>query len=173
MRSISSHSAPSNPTCNEQEKPKEKACSVCSASSSPLSVLLPCEHLICSSCLTGALNIIGEKDMRCATCDKSVDNFKLLAPLKIGNSGSEKGEESPSDGTQKQEETSALLPSALENHSSKGEANSAQQVKSRSQTPSVRSASGGSVESLSVLRIDNVPWVSMTPYCHSQTLKLL
>lgn len=63
---------------------KPTACSVCGISFSTseggkltLAILSPCNHPLCSSCLTSALNIVGEKDMECAVCRESVDDFKL------------------------------------------------------------------------------------------------
>ncbi|KXN84490.1 NADP-specific glutamate dehydrogenase [Leucoagaricus sp. SymC.cos] len=42
-------------------------CSVClSQNASSLAILKPCGHPLCSTCLTSALNIVGEKDMECA-----------------------------------------------------------------------------------------------------------
>ncbi|KAL1690811.1 hypothetical protein GGG16DRAFT_54915 [Schizophyllum commune] len=64
-------SAPAKPT----------SCSVCSRSNtSTLAVLSPCNHPLCSACLTSALNIVGEKDMECAVCKKPVADFKLVTP---------------------------------------------------------------------------------------------
>ncbi|KAH8830647.1 hypothetical protein DL96DRAFT_1813663 [Flagelloscypha sp. PMI_526] len=61
--------------------PKPTACSVCgvafSGSKLTLAILSPCNHPLCSSCLTSALNIVGEKDMECAVCYQSVHDFKL------------------------------------------------------------------------------------------------
>lgn len=57
-----------------------KTCSVCSRTNpTRLAILSPCHHPLCSACLTSALNIVGEKDMECAVCKKSVDDFKLIS----------------------------------------------------------------------------------------------
>ncbi|KAF9486157.1 hypothetical protein BDN70DRAFT_988169 [Pholiota conissans] len=54
-------------------------CSVCLASDPySLAILQPCLHPLCSTCLTSALNIVGEKDMECAVCKQSVADFKLV-----------------------------------------------------------------------------------------------
>jgi len=54
-------------------------CSVCLVKSAPsLAILKPCGHPLCSACLTSALNIVGEKDMECAVCRQSVQDFKLI-----------------------------------------------------------------------------------------------
>lgn len=164
IRTVSSQSAPAKPCADANSvKSDEKGCSVCSSSSSPLSTLIPCEHLICSSCLTGALNIIGEKDMRCATCDKAVNDFKLLAPLNIGSLAKAEPEaekEKTDDQEKKKEEASSLLPSAFEELTVEDEAEATEEKeKSSTRTPSVRSVSGEYTDALAVLRIDNVPWV--------------
>ena len=62
-----------------QSKLEETGCSVCLASHPrTLAVLIPCEHPLCSACLTSALNIVGEKDMECAVCRGKVEDFKLV-----------------------------------------------------------------------------------------------
>ena len=53
------------------------SCSVCGRSSGALAILEPCEHPLCSACLTSALNIVGEKDMECAVCKLAVEDFHL------------------------------------------------------------------------------------------------
>ncbi|THU94728.1 hypothetical protein K435DRAFT_724370 [Dendrothele bispora CBS 962.96] len=56
------------------------SCSVCSRSQlARLAILSPCGHPLCSSCLTSALNIVGEKDMTCVVskCGKPVEDFTL------------------------------------------------------------------------------------------------
>ena len=77
IRTVSSQSAPAKPCAdnNSVKSDVRKAFMVCFLSSSPLSTPISCEHLICSSRLAGALNIIREKDMRCATSDKAVNDF--------------------------------------------------------------------------------------------------
>lgn len=166
LRAAKSASAiPSSATIRQTPSPKidspvSRACSVCSASSSPMSTLKPCGHLICSSCLTGALNIVGEKDMRCATCEQPVDDFKLLTPLKIEipkvvEQTDRKTPLSTTSLDKSEEETLKLLPSAFDELFIKENRLSVDD-KQRSQV---------SVEELptnkdiAVLRIDNVPWV--------------
>ena len=63
-------------------------CSVCLASYPPsLAVLQPCAHPLCSACLTSALNIVGEKDMQCAVCNRKVADFKLVSIRKPAGEG--------------------------------------------------------------------------------------
>lgn len=52
-------------------------CSVCGYSSDRMAVLVPCKHLLCSACMTSALNIVGEKDIHCAVCKMFVNDFEL------------------------------------------------------------------------------------------------
>ncbi|EJF63755.1 hypothetical protein DICSQDRAFT_101752 [Dichomitus squalens LYAD-421 SS1] len=52
-------------------------CSVCGLVKGSLAILKPCSHPLCSTCLTSALNIVGEKDMECAMCHAKVDAFTL------------------------------------------------------------------------------------------------
>lgn len=69
----------------EPFNPDPKDCSVCLAPQpAALAILQPCRHPLCSSCLTSALNIVGEKDMECAVCKQSVANFNLvMGPGKV------------------------------------------------------------------------------------------
>lgn len=136
------------------------SCSVCSASSSPMSTLKPCGHLICSSCLTGALNIVGEKDMRCATCEQPVDDFKLLTPMKLDSPMSVKESSqihAPSPSSNKgREDALTLLPSAFDElaiKETRPRADDLSQNQSSVASPTM-------VAEIAVLRIDNVPWVS-------------
>ncbi|KAJ8073850.1 hypothetical protein PM082_012128 [Marasmius tenuissimus] len=65
-------------TSPEASKPPT-SCVVCSRSHlTRLAILSPCGHPLCSACLTSALNIVGEKDMECASCKKEVVDFKLV-----------------------------------------------------------------------------------------------
>lgn len=64
-------------------------CAVCLCQNpTSLAILKPCDHPLCSSCLTSALNIVGEKDMECAVCKRSVEDFKLINPRSQENSRS-------------------------------------------------------------------------------------
>ncbi|KAF5369333.1 hypothetical protein D9758_002804 [Tetrapyrgos nigripes] len=77
-RSISAVSR--DDTSTEDQKPT--SCSVCSRTQlARLAILSPCGHPLCSSCLTSALNIVGEKDMTCvvAKCGKAVEDFTLVS----------------------------------------------------------------------------------------------
>lgn len=65
--------------------PHPSSCSVCGRrgkGDGMLAVLQPCEHPLCSTCLTSALNIVGEKDMECAVCKTPVVDFKLVGSEK-------------------------------------------------------------------------------------------
>ena len=101
--------------------------------------------------------------MRCATCDKAVNDFKLLTPLNIGSLAKAEPEaekEKVDDQEKKEEDASSLLPSAFEELAIKDEAETTQEKeKPSTRPPSVRSVSGEYTDALAVLRIDNVPWV--------------
>ncbi|GLB39240.1 putative ring finger [Lyophyllum shimeji] len=63
----------------ERKAPVQSGCSVCLAPHPrTLALLIPCNHPLCSGCLTSALNIVGEKDMECAVCRYKVADFKLV-----------------------------------------------------------------------------------------------
>lgn len=67
-------------TETKENPAQDSGCSVCLAPSlRTLAVLAPCGHPLCSSCLTSALNIVGEKDMECAVCRAKVADFKLIS----------------------------------------------------------------------------------------------
>lgn len=72
----------SSPTAKLPQLSPEPAptdCSVCLLSNpASLAILQPCKHPLCSTCLTSALNIVGEKDMECAVCKRKVADFKLV-----------------------------------------------------------------------------------------------
>lgn len=143
-------------------------CSVCSSSNAALSTLSPCGHLICSSCITGSLNIVGEKDLRCGTCDEPVRAFKLLTPLAMKVAGSER----ESDGEPKGDlHASSLLASAFEglslkNYEKPRSARSSEVGNRRFSESSTgsRITSGADSNKVAVLRIDNVPWVKWVSY---------
>jgi hypothetical protein len=76
-----SFSSPASKSYTQQFAPELNPtdCSVCLASHpTTLAILQPCRHPLCSACLTSALNIVGEKDMECAVCKQSVEDFKLI-----------------------------------------------------------------------------------------------
>ena len=65
-------------------------CSVCLASKPmSLAILQPCGHPLCSICLTSALNIVGEKDMECAVCQRGVADFRLVTATQRGGNSFE------------------------------------------------------------------------------------
>ena len=151
-----SANTPKTPATPEAPKTENEQtvenCSVCSVPSTTtsLSALQPCEHRICSSCLTGALNIIGEKDMTCAVCEEPVQDFKLLSPLK--DFVVEEGVD-----VESKEDVMRLLPSAFSAISPRNsdKASTASPVSEVSRTQD----NSASNTELAVLRIDNVPWV--------------
>ncbi len=128
----------------------ELCCSVCGNLGPSLAELEPCTHLLCSACLTSALNIVGEKDMECAVCKTGVANFHLR------NTAS-KGSSVPSAGTPR----GGPMPGAFDVSNKENLVNDFHFFDLQgSSTPnrSERHLPLGEGE-LPVLRIDNVPWV--------------
>lgn len=130
----------------------ELCCSVCGTLGPSLAELEPCSHLLCSACLTSALNIVGEKDMECAVCKTGVANFHLR---NTGSKGSNMLTPSASRGR--------LTPAALEGSNKDDLTNDfhffdlqASSTPNQSERHHVRDGE------LPVLRIDNVPW-DITP----------
>lgn len=166
LRVTRSASAISSSTASSEADPQKdvdvtvsRVCSVCSASSTPMSTLKPCGHLICSSCLTGALNIVGEKDMRCATCEQPVDDFKLLTPMKLDSPISVKESSqphAPSPSKKGFEDALTLMPSAFDELSIKETRPPVDDLSQNLPSAALRTV----VAEIAVLRIDNVPWVS-------------
>lgn len=152
-------------------------CSVCSAGGGPLAILEPCEHPLCSACLTSALNIVGEKDMECAVCKAKVDNFQLRKPPQgsFGNGLHQTAPHTSAGGRSHGDlrvldDDGGLLPSAFDGGALRG-AGSGEELEDfmdRAQGAStpVAAARGtfddeeGHLER-PVLRIDNVPWVRL------------
>ncbi|KAK7451099.1 hypothetical protein VKT23_012775 [Stygiomarasmius scandens] len=167
------------------------SCSVCSRTQlDRLAILSPCGHPLCSSCLTSALNIVGEKDMTCvvAKCGKPVQDFSLkvissndpLEEKKTNTSRLDRVVTSEDEAAAKDfaagldsafdfTETDFDLPFDVD-----GEFDIHVAGNMRASTPppssasrlreSVKSKDGkrGRAEALVVLRIDNVPW-DITP----------
>ncbi|KAI9459194.1 hypothetical protein BJY52DRAFT_1266922 [Lactarius psammicola] len=130
----------------------ELCCSVCGSLGPSLAELEPCSHLLCSACLTSALNIVGEKDMECAVCKTGVANFHLK------NTGS-KGSSILTPAAPR----GRLTPAALDSSNKDDLANDfhffdlqASSTPNQSERHHVRDGE------LPVLRIDNVPW-DITP----------
>ncbi|PPQ65995.1 hypothetical protein CVT26_010655 [Gymnopilus dilepis] len=81
-------------------EPSPTDCSVCLASHpTSLAILQPCKHPLCSTCLTSALNIVGEKDMECAVCKQSVADFKLVMKTSNSSQGSRSSAGTPKNDT--------------------------------------------------------------------------
>ncbi|TFY76946.1 hypothetical protein EWM64_g7067 [Hericium alpestre] len=115
-------------------------CSVCGLAPSSLAVLDPCSHVLCSACLTSALNIVGEKDMECAVCKAGVSNFMLRSTS--SSQGSSPSGPRGGFGTIGGEAGRAGTPTGA----------------ARRQA----AVSSGRAGETPVLRIDNVPW-DITP----------
>ena len=158
-----------------RKPPTSSKCSVCGLVKGSIAVLKPCSHPLCSTCLTSALNIVGEKDMECAMCHAKVDDFTLC------KNDSEISAPAPSESKLQRiiEECNefeefdsgiGLLPSAFggstigdfgvfeedELFMERAQGASTPVGDSRSSFNSIRSP-----ERI-VLRIDNVPWVGQS-----------
>lgn len=57
---------------------KCSSCAIPGTSIASLALLNPCHHALCSACLTSALNIVGEVEMRCVVCKGVVAGFGLV-----------------------------------------------------------------------------------------------
>ncbi|KAI0293988.1 hypothetical protein BC826DRAFT_1140537 [Russula brevipes] len=130
-----------------------QSCSVCGNLGPSLAELEPCAHLLCSACLTSALNIVGEKDMECAVCKTGVANFHLRNTASKGSTvqtaGAPRG---------------CLTPGALDSFNKENIVNDFHFFDLQgSSTPNRSERHQLSREGeLPVLRIDNVPW-DITP----------
>jgi Zinc finger, C3HC4 type (RING finger) len=135
----------------------ELCCSVCGNLGPSLAELEPCTHLLCSACLTSALNIVGEKDMECAVCKTGVANFHLrnTAP---------KGSSLPSAGAPR----GCLMPGAFDGSNKENLVNDFHFFDMQGSSTPNRSERNLPLREgeLPVLRIDNVPWVfDVVPFC--------
>jgi hypothetical protein len=137
-----------------------RTCSVCDNATNRLAVLKPCSHPLCSTCLTGALNIVGEKDMRCSVCNHAVDDFKLETFAGgIGASPTAATSTPPSA------RRTGLLPSAFDQSLDASFGAPAAPfslfdgVQAASSPVGVRQMMNMAPGENIVLRIDNVPWV--------------
>jgi hypothetical protein len=169
---------------NIQMSKTDPSCSVCGRSFGALAILEPCGHPLCSTCLTSALNIVGEKDMECAVCKLAVEDFYLQnspdfsTSAKIASSaqstnlggnnvnviGKSFFDTSPTASplrrgtrTNVGEVCMGLLPSAFEMHTL-GVGGFFDGARGAS-TPVPGRQNSATGNENAVLRIDNVPWV--------------
>lgn len=130
----------------------ELCCSVCGNLGPSLAELEPCTHLLCSACLTSALNIVGEKDMECAVCKTGVANFHLRNTASKGSSmqtaGAPRG---------------CLMPGAFDGFNKENFGNDFHFFDLQGSSTPNRSERNHTLREgeLPVLRIDNVPWASI------------
>ncbi|KAF8488074.1 hypothetical protein JB92DRAFT_1456782 [Gautieria morchelliformis] len=122
------------------------ACSVCDKEPSNtcrMIVLSPCSHIFCSSCFTGTLNIVGEKNLSCMDCNSPVDSFHFA----LGDLNA-----TSSDVLSKM---TTVLRNGLSEPLTPGK-------------PSISaSVHDTRRDGIAVLRIDNVPW-DVTPFVIEQ-----
>lgn len=113
-------------------------CSVCGRLTGSRAILKPCEHPLCSACLTSALNIVGEKDMECSVCRGRVGDFVLVSG------------DTPSPASEGEREAKEERKEFFDN------------VQARSSPPPPTRSNKPKQGSSTILRIDNVPW-DITP----------
>ena len=154
------------------KSPTSSNCSVCGLVKDSLAILKPCAHPLCSTCLTSALNIVGEKDMECSMCHAKVDDFTLCkndAESSVPFISESKLQRIVEECNEIEEFDSGigLLPSAFGGHRLDDIAilEEDEYFMERAQgasTPiavSRMSLNGAQSAERVVLRIDNVPWV--------------
>jgi hypothetical protein len=112
-----------------------------------LSLLEPCQHQICASCITGSLNVVGEKDMICMYCLSPIKSFKIARPFRRIHSDVS-SEDSFSMHPLCQNSFPQDSPTPRESH-----------LTTLSHLDARPSSDLGGSFSIVVLRIDNVPWV--------------
>jgi hypothetical protein len=144
-----------------------KACSVCDRATSRLAVLKPCSHPLCSTCLTGALNIVGEKDMRCSVCSHPVDDFKLQT---FGTDAATEGSPPATSTPQQSTKRTSLLPSPFQQTNGSKLAALFNNIHDASTPQASQHSSFAMSNENIVLRIDNVPWVCDSDSFMSPTL---
>ena len=150
-------------------KSPHAACSVCGCAGDRMAVLVPCKHLLCSACMTSALNIVGEKDIHCAVCKTFVNDFELQTVSDDDVSAS-------SAGQRRLPVASDIASSPLQQRSGRGEpallpstfdpnplpslmtTMSLCNPQMRHTSPFAIAPQAPRAENV-VLRIDNVPWV--------------
>lgn len=113
-------------------------CVACDSATDDLVILSPCGHFICSRCLTSSLNIVGEKQFACMRCRVPVKDFSFVSASDLG-----------------------LYWSTLSAKQSK----SSNISTTKHMTQSDTSKPSPSDELLSVIRLDDVPWVIYGHFC--------
>ncbi|KAG8807846.1 hypothetical protein FRC17_004237, partial [Serendipita sp. 399] len=134
--------APSKPVANTRA-----TCAACNRVLSSAALLSPCNHLVCSPCLTGCLNAAGENGMDCMACKMPISTFQLTSVV-VSATGSNL--------PVPQLLAASVAAAAKEVVDANPSAVSALDAPINS----LRTSSGS--DELCVLRIDNVPW-DVTP----------
>ncbi|KAG8216417.1 hypothetical protein J3R82DRAFT_6522 [Butyriboletus roseoflavus] len=153
--------------------PPHATCSVCDCASDRMAVLVPCKHLLCSACMTSALNIVGEKDIHCAVCKTFVNDFELQTPSDDDASVSTVSQRRflmpPDIASSPLQQRSvrgepALLPSTFDSNPLPSLMSSMHLCKPQMRHSSAFPVTGAQTQRVEnvVLRIDNVPW-DITP----------
>lgn len=119
-----------------------------------LSLLQPCQHQICASCVTGSLNVVGEKDMICMYCFSPIQSFKISRTL--GRIHSETPQHPHALPHLRQLFPPQDVFTASSVHSNQFPITPNREI-FLAESPRIPLAPGATS---TVLRIDNVPWVS-------------
>ncbi|EUC59691.1 hypothetical protein RSOL_322300 [Rhizoctonia solani AG-3 Rhs1AP] len=129
--------------------PKGTKCASCGGVER-LSLLEPCQHQICAPCVTGSLNVVGEKDMICMYCLSPIKSFKIArGHARIHSEISSQGFSSPDDSRQVIHPQDSPTPQGAY-HLALSRPDPQLSLTLTTESPIV------------VLRIDNVPW-DVTP----------
>lgn len=112
-----------------------KPAGVCGAcASTATDVMLSCSHAMCSGCFTSSLNIVGEKPFSCPTCSERIQDFRFTS--------------SAAKHVPERVKQSTFVPPVA--------------VESTWDTASLHdSFEEVAPDQLAVLRLDDVPWVSV------------
>ncbi|KAG8796117.1 hypothetical protein FRC16_009828 [Serendipita sp. 398] len=145
--------SPSRSLFEAPSKPSTRTTATCAACNRVLSsaaLLSPCNHLVCSPCLTGCLNAAGENGMDCMACKMPISTFQLTSVV-VSATGSTL--------PVAQSLAASVAAAAKEVASTDMMATAAPTLEAQP-INSLRSSPGS--DEPCVLRIDNVPW-DVTP----------
>lgn len=159
-----SQSAPASAVFVPSDANFKSNCTVCDkhpSKSFRMIVVSPCSHVFCSTCFTGTLNIVGEKNMSCMECKTPIKSFHFALDLDI-----------KSHSTHVDDNSVPLTRSfhfldelnfKLANTTDGFQNLSREPAKSFSNQQVTGPVERGLHTDASVLRIDNIPWVCPFP----------
>lgn len=146
----------------------ESSCTVCDKQPSEsfrMIVLSPCSHILCSSCFTGTLNIVGEKNMTCMECNTPVQSFHFALSLeRNGDSGHAVDSSCPSPYSKPPNSHCELVSKLAELTASAKAVPHKLTASAPNRRPTAIIEGDLKTDSdISVLRLDNIPWVRFSP----------